>query len=191
MSAAIVAQAGAGLFQFLQGLASSAASSATNASAGTTAAATASNSSTGLPTAGGHHKHGNGVFDKLANALANALQSANGSGGTAADANQTITQALTKIFSNGSLGSTGATGSSGSSDATDSTDSTDDTDPTTSNTGGLPAALVKTLQSFGVTPQQFQSDLGAALKAAQQNGGFNISSLFKSFPTGSVVDALG
>ena len=71
------------------------------------------------------------------------------------------------------------------------TDSTDDTDSTTSNTAGLPSAFVKTLQSFGVTPQQFQSDLGAALKAAQQNGGFNISSLFKSFPTGSVVDALG
>jgi hypothetical protein len=189
MSAAIVAQAGAGLFQFLQGLTSSqSAGSASNASSGATANASAGS----LAVGGHHHKHGSGAFDKLANAITSALQSANSSGGTAADANQTITQALTKIFSNGSLGSTGSTASSaaGSSDTTDSTDSTDDTDAS-SSTGGLPAEFAKTLQSFGVTPQQFQTDLATALKSAQQSGSFDISNLFKSFPTGSVVDAVG
>jgi hypothetical protein len=186
MSAAIVAQAGAGLFQFLQGLTASQPSAASNASSGATA-----NVSSGTTAAGGHHhKHGSGVFDKLASAITSALQSANSSGGTAADANQTITQALTKIFTNGSLGSTGATDST-SADATDSTDASDDTDATGSSTTGLPQEFLKALQSFGVTPQQFQSDLSSALKSAQQSGGFDISKLFKSFPTGSVVDAVG
>jgi len=195
MSAAIVAQAGAGLFQFLQGLSSSPASSASNSSAGTTAAATASNTSSGSASVGGHHhKHGSGAFDKLANAITSALQSSNSSGGTAADANQTITQALTKIFSNGSLGSTGQTDATGtdSSDPTDAASDTDETNGTTSSsTPGLPAAFVKTLQSFGVTPQQFQTDLNSALQTAQKSGSFDVSSLFKSFPTGSVVDTLG
>jgi hypothetical protein len=186
MSAAIVAQAGAGLFQLLQGLTASKSASTSNASTGTT-----SNASSGsLGVGGHHHKHGSGAFDKLASALTSALQSATGSGGTAADANQTITEALTKIFKNGSLGSIGGTDST-SADTADATDATDDTDSTASGTSGLPADFLKTLQSFGVTPQQFQSDLSSALKSAQQSGSFDISSLFKSFPTGSVVDAIG
>ena len=190
MSAAIVAQAGAGLFQFLQELTSSKSASASNSSnASNATAGTSANGSTGLLSTGGHHhKHGGGALEKLANALTSALQSANSSSGsTAADANQTITQALTKIFQNGSLTQTGATDSATS----DPTDQTPDTDGTSSETSGLPDSFLQTLKSFGVTPQQFQADLGAALKAAQQNGSFDVSSVFKSFPTGSVVDALG
>jgi hypothetical protein len=190
MSAAIVAQAGAGLFNFLQGLTSTQASSASNASAGTASAANANASSGTLSTGGHHHKHGSSAFDKLANALTSALQSATSSGSTATDANQTITDALTKIFKNGSLGSIGSADTSVTDSATDA-DSTDDTDASTSTTGGLPAEFAKTLASFGVTPQQFQTDLSSALKSAQQSGGFDISKLFKSFPTGSVVDATG
>jgi hypothetical protein len=182
MSAAIVAQAGAGLLQFLQG-AISGASAAANASSG---AQTTSNASSGAVATGGHHKHG-GAFGKLVDAITNALQSASSSSTgstTSSDPNQTIIQALTQIFQNGSLGSTGQTS------GTTETDSTDDAEAS-GNTSGLPDAFVQTLKAFGVTPEQFEGDLTTALKAAQSSGSFDPSILFKSFPPGSAVDTLG
>ena len=184
MSSISSSTAASGISQFLQNLVSSGASSS-NASSGSTTS-----------TSGHHHHHGGG-FQKLADAVTNALQSvasSNGSGGTtASDANQTITQALTKIFQNGSLGSTD---DSDSTDAADSTDSTANNAQqgaagTTSTAAGLPASFAQTLQSFGVTAQQFQTDVTTALKNAQQSGTADLSTAFKSFPTGSFVDALG
>jgi hypothetical protein len=163
-----------GLSQFIQALNPSTAASATsNASSGST---------TGV--SGHHHHHHGGGFAKLADAITSALQAAsNGSGGSVTtDANQTITQALAKIFKNGSLGSPGdADGDNDGSPGADAADSTK----------GLPASFAQTLKSFGVTPQQFQADLAAALKTAEQSGTFDPSSVLKNFPTGSIVDALG
>lgn len=184
MSAAIVAQAGVGLLQFLQG-AVSGASAAANASSG---AQTSSNASGGTFATGGHHKHG-GAFGKLVDAITNALQSASNSssGTTTSDPNQTIIQALTQIFQNGSLSSIGEAEPTSLTAETPSA-----ADPeASSNTSGLPNAFVQTLQSFGVTPEQFEGDLAAALKAAQSSGNFDPSMLFKSFPPGSAVDTLG
>jgi len=180
-------QAGGGLAQFLPSL-SPASSSSSNASSGSTN----STASSFLQKLGQHRKHGGGGFAKLASAVTSALQSAsNGSGGSVAtDANQAITQALTKIFANGSITSPGP----GDADAPASNSTTGNATSggaTTTAAAGLPAEFVKTLQGFGVTPQQFQSDVTAALKTAQQNGGADISSAFKSFPIGSVVDSIG
>jgi hypothetical protein len=55
----------------------------------------------------------------------------------------------------------------------------------------LPDEFVQTLKSFGVTPQQFQSDLASALQAAQKSGSLDLSAIFKNFPTGSAVDTVG
>jgi hypothetical protein len=165
-----------GLSQFIQNLnPSGAASPAQNASSGSTTTGTS-----------GHHHHGGG-FAKIADAITSALQSAaNGSGGsTTTDANQTITQALTKIFQNGSLGSTSAINDD--SDSSQDASEPADTDPTS----GLPASFAQTLKSFGVTAQQFQTDLTNAFKAAQQSGNVDISSVLKNFPPGSIVDAIG
>jgi hypothetical protein len=172
-----------GLSQLFQNLNPSGAASATsNASAGAT---------TGIS---GHHHHkgGGGGFAKLLDSITSALQSAsNASGGSVAtDANQTITQALTKIFQNGSLGSIGDI--DGDNDGSQPANAPPTgTSNTSTPTNGLPAAFVQTLQSFGVTPQQFQADLGSALKAAEQNGKFDPSALFKNFPPGALVDEIG
>src|ERR1700735_1996711 len=142
-----------GLAQFVQNLNPSGAASATsNASSGATTGATA------------HHHHGGG-FAKLADAIESALQSAsNASSGssTSTDPNQTITQALTKIFQNGSLNSTSeADGDTASAQAPETgTNGTNASPPA----GTLPEDFVQTLKSFGVTPQQFQTDLASALQ---------------------------
>lgn len=183
MSSISSASGASGLFQFLQSL------SPANATTSATAAGSASNSSGGAAVSGHHHKHGGGGFEKLANAVTSALQSV-GSGAAASDVNQTITEALTKIFKNGSLSPTGENDPT----ATDPTQQGSDADgtPDTSGTnGGLPAAFVQTLKSFGVTPQQFQTDLAAAMKTAEQSGTLDPSAAFKSFPAGSVVDTVG
>jgi hypothetical protein len=171
---AINSTSGSGLIQYLQGLTGSQSSSS---SAATSTATTA-----GTPKAGKHH-HNSG-FDKLLSAVTSALQSAGGSSTSAAstDPNQTITEALTKIFKNGSVQST----PDSQTDPTSETDSTDGTDDASS-----PDNFLQTLKSFGVTAQQFQSDLTTALKSAQQSGSADLNAAFKSFPTGSIVDTIG
>jgi hypothetical protein len=171
------------LAQFVQNLNPSGAASATsNASSGSTTGATA------------HHHHHGGGFSKLADAIESALQSAsNSSSGssTTTDPNQTITEALTKIFQNGSLNSTN--GAEGDTTAQTPAAGTNGANGNTGTTpaGTLPDEFVQTLKSFGVTPQQFQTDLASALQTAQQSGNFDPSSVLKSFPPGSIVDTLG
>jgi hypothetical protein len=164
-----------GIAQFIQNLnPSGAVPASSNTSSGATTAAT------------GHPHHHGGGFAKLADAIESALQSAsNGSSGsTTTDPNQTITQALTKIFQNGSLDSTSET------DGSNSAAQPSTTGTTSATTGSLPADFVQTLKSFGVTPQQFQADLATALKTAQDSGNFDPTSVLKNFPPGSVVDTL-
>jgi hypothetical protein len=167
-----------GLSQFIQNLNPSGAASST------------SNASSGTLTGHHHHHGGGGGLGKLADAITSALQgAANGSAGsTTTDANQTITQALTKIFQNSSL----TFGNDTDSDTDSSQASTDATGTDSSaSSNGLPAAFVQTLQSFGVTPQQFQTDLKTAMQNATQNGTFDPSSVLKNFPMGSILDELG
>jgi hypothetical protein len=171
-----------GLSQFIQSLNPSGAASGT------------SNSSSGALTGtSSHHHHHGGGFGKLADAVTNALQSAGNasSGSIATDPNQTITEALTKIFQNGSLGSIGSTASDGDGATAASATDPDATTGAAPSASGLPADFVQTLKSFGVTAQQFQTDFTSALKTAQQSGKVDLSNVFKNFPTGSLVDALG
>jgi hypothetical protein len=173
-----------GLAQFVQNLNPSGAASATsNASSGSTTGATA------------HHHHHGGGFGKLADAIESALQSAsNASSGssTTSDPNQTITDALTKIFQNGSLNSTNdADGDTASAQTPANETNTANGTNGSTPTGTLPDDFVQTLKSFGVTPQQFQTDLASALQTAQQSGNFDPSSVLKNFPPGSIVDTLG
>ncbi len=181
MSAAIIAQAGAGLLSFVQGLASG------QGQAADTAAAT--NASTGTTT--GHKHHHGGALDKLVNAISSALQSAGSGGGT--DVNKTITDALTKIFQTGSLGTTGQADTDSDADDSTAASTTGDTTSTANTTNGnqLPDALTQVLKAFGITPQQFQTDLNNAVTAAKSSGQFDPSVLLNNFPTGSVVDTTG
>ncbi len=189
MSSINSTQSGFGLTQFLQNLTAGASTAATNGSTGSTTATVS-----GLLQQLSHHGHhkGGGGFGKLADAVTNALQSAANasSGSVATDANTAITQALTKIFENGSLGATPSSGTT-TPPSNNAVPTTATTTSTTSTDAGLPADFVQTLKSYGVTSQQFLSDLSTALKTAEQNGTVNVGDAFKSFPIGSVVDSVG
>ena len=196
MSSISSTQAGFGLAQLLQNIVAN--TSAANSNSSTESATTTP--STGVS---GHHRPHGGGFAKLADAISNALQSASGnitSGTSTTDPNQTITQALEKIFKNGSLGSTTGTDDDDDSTASPTTTTPASTTLATNNaapaspsstTSSLPASFVQTLQSFGVTAQQFQTDLSNALKNAVQSGSVDVSNVFKSFPIGSAVDSIG
>ena len=159
---------------------------------------------------GVHHHHrghggggGGGGLEKIVQTVQSALSSSTSS---ATDPNQVITNALQQLFgdngegtttdgdnstngeTNALLGTTSGTSSSGTSSATDSTDSTDGdgsvdgTDATSSS-----QTLAQLLQSYGVSPQQFRSDLISALSGS---GGSLNESLFQNFEPGSGVDAI-
>jgi hypothetical protein len=187
MSSITSTQAGQGLAQFLQSLTASQTGSASSSNA-SSSSSTVSSALNSLAQAigGGHHHHSHGTangFSKLAQAVTNVLQSAQSTGSTS-DPNQTIISALEKIFKN--------SGSVGSTYDTDSSDNTGDGDAssTTNDISSAQQSFLQTLQSFGVSPQQFQQDLTTALKDAQ-GGQINLSTAFQSFPTGSLIDAVG
>ena len=185
----ITSTSGAGLSGLLQSITGSNTTNANSSTGSTTSTSTLGD----LLQQVGRHKHGKGShggFDKLANAVTSALQQASngGSGSITTDPNATITNALAQIFKTGSLG--GAPDAEGDS-ATPPSNNAALTSASTTATPGLPDSFVQTLKSFGVTPQQFQSDLAAALKGAQENGGVDTASVFKSFPVGSIVDSIG
>jgi hypothetical protein len=197
MSAISSTQAGQGLAQFLQGLSSSSPASATSASSSTTASALTGASTTAGKTKG-HHHGSSAAFEKLLQTVTTALQSAQSSGSTA-DPNQTIENALEKIFKNGTAGSTAGSSTAGSGTAGSGTAGSGTaaaTAPATTAAGDTSTAdaakqsFLSTLQSFGVTPQQFQQDLATALQ--QANGGTaNPATAFASFPPGSLIDTVG
>ena len=170
---AISSTSGSGLLQYLQGLTGTA-----SQSSGSNSSSSASSALGAITSKTGKHHHNSG-FDKLLSAITSALQSSGSSSSNSTDPNQTITEALSKIFKNGSVQATP------DSDDTASQDSTESTDPAS------PANFLQTLKSFGVTAQQFQKDVTAALQSAQQSGSADLSAAFKSFPTGSIVDAVG
>ena len=183
MSSISSTQAGQGLLQYLQSLPGA---SAANSTASTAPVTSPSASSSAISTAvasgktRGHHHHGDtSGFAKLLQTVTTALQSAQASGSTT-DPNQTIESTLEKIFKNGIAGSTAGT-------STKAAATPAETNATTDSAKQL---FVDTLKSFGVTPEQFQQDLTTAFQQAS-GGQFNPSTAFASFPTGSLIDAVG
>ncbi len=186
---------GNGLFQFLQQLSgnTSASSTPTVASA---AGVTTPTSGQAVSGASHHHKHGGGGFKKIEDAVTSALQSAQSN--SSSDPNQIIEDALAKVLSADPTASNPAT-SANANGVTPAADSDGDTNSSgTSNaasaTSTTPSSakqsFFQTLQSFGVSPQQFHSDFLAAIKDAQ-GGQVDPGTAFQSFPPGVNLDVLG
>lgn len=176
-----ISGAGSNLFQYLQQLSSnSPASTIATAPAGISSDTT---TTSGIPAAGTHHHHGGhgGGMKKLQDAVTSALQSAQQSG-SSSDPNQVIEDAITK-FLKGSMGATGTSTSPGTDP--DATDAAGSNDPANGQ-----SSFAQTLQSFGVTAQQFHDDFLAALKDAQGSQ-MNPTTAFQNFPPGSLIDEIG
>ena len=178
------------LYQFIQSLSGTTASQSTGATSGTAASPT-SNSATqtiaqaaqsiGQALQGGqhHHHHHGGGLQQIQDAVTNALQSAQSNGSTS-DPNKIVEDAISQVLGNNNAAVSSTT--SGTAAAASGTTSTS----AAANT----QAFFQTLQSFGVSPQQFQQDLLSAVKDAQ-NGTVNSSTAFQNFPVGSALDTIG
>jgi len=112
-------------------------------------------------------------FQSLQQSVAGALTSVQGN--TSADPNQVIEQAITNALKQ-------AGGSS-------SSDSDSDSDSNTSTSAGQ--SLSDTLQSYGISPQQFQTDFLSAVQQSQQGQTVDPSTVFSGFPTGLSVNTAG
>jgi hypothetical protein len=144
-------------------------------------------------------------LEKIVQAVENALSSSSSS---STDPNQAITSALQQLFGTGSSGSssssgdasntvsgdtttllnTTGTGSTGGTTPTSSAGSTSSADgDSTTDPASSSQTLGQLLQSYGVSPQQFRSDLITALSGS---GGSLNESLFQNFEPGSGVDAI-
>jgi hypothetical protein len=128
----------------------------------------------------GLHHHGAGAgsggtagsqaqVTSLLDTISKALQSADSS----ADPNQVIEDTVAKLLQNGGT--------------TDSDDITANTVQQASNQISNQPGLVELLKAHGVSPQQFQADLRAAIKDAQQ-GQVNPATALQSFPPGSALN---
>jgi len=130
-----------------------------------------------------HHRHHGGSsaqFQQIQSAVTQALQQA--SSDPNADPNQIIEDAIQKaIQSDPSSSDDPSTASS-----TTSAPSTASTPSTADSSGGI-VGFVQSLQSYGVTPQQFHQDFLNAVKNAQ-NGNVDPAAAFQSFPPGVGVD---
>ena len=184
--AAIAGIGASSLIQFLQGLGSNSAPQTTS-----TANPTAPHRA-----AGPHRRHAQAAFKQIQSAVMSALQAAQAGGssqtagstqaaGTASDPNQIIEDAIAKVLKS-SIAAPGT-----STDGTSTGDSTVGTPTTTtpSATSG-PQTFKSILQSFGVTPEQFQNDFMSAIKDAQA-GQVNPSTAMQSFGAGSLLDVVG
>jgi len=109
------------------------------------------------------------LFQSIQQSVTSALSSAQGN--SAADANQVVQQAISQAIQQSGTGSTSSTGNDGGTDSTQS--------------------FFDTLQSYGISPQQFQSSFLSAVQQAQQGGGIDTSSVFSGFPTGLSVNTAG
>jgi hypothetical protein len=168
--AAIAGIGASALLQFVQGLGSS------------TPAPTATTATPNAPKQGGgaHHRHGQGGLKQIQSAVLGALQSAKTAAGTASaggsisDPDQVIQDAIAKVLKSKIAAPTADAGGTTDVNATDA----------------APQSFEDILQSFGVTPQQFESDFSAAIKGAQ-NGQANSASVFQNFQPGSLLDITG
>jgi hypothetical protein len=186
--AAIAGIGASSLVQFLQGLGSNSAPQTTSTA----------NPSAPHRAAGPHRRHAQAAFKQIQSAVMSALQAAQAGGssqtgastqaaGAASDPNQIIEDAIAKVLKS-SIAAPGA--------SPDGTSTGDSTGTTSGSTTAAPAAtsapqtFKSILQSFGVTPEQFQNDFMSAIKDAQA-GQVNPSTAMQSFGAGSLLDVLG
>jgi hypothetical protein len=186
--AAIAGIGASALVQFLQGLGS-------KSSPQTTSTA---NPNAPHRAAGPHRRHAQAAFKQIQSAVLSALQAAQASGasqtsgstqaaGTATDPNQIIEDAIAKVLKSSIAAPGAAADGTSTGDSTGTTSGS--TTPTTTGTTG-PQTFKSILQSFGVTPEQFQNDFMSAIKDAQA-GQVNPSTALQSFGAGSLLDVLG
>ncbi len=151
----------------------------------------------GAPQVGGHHRHHGGgkQVQQIQDAVTSALQAAQSSGSTS-NPDKVIEDAIAKVFKQAS--SVSSSSSSPSSITPQSAASDPDGDGDTDAAGATDAertssqqAFFKTLQSLGVSPQQFRSDFLAAIQDAQQSGNVDVAAALKSLPKGSTLDEIG
>ena len=181
-----------GLFLGTQNISASDPSTEQQPSSTTSAASIAPATQDGqqTPVSGHHHHHGGGggggMFKKIEQAVTSALQSAQSN--SSADPNQIVQDAIAKAFQadGKAQGQTQAnpTGSDPDGNGDGSANGTGSASGTSSTNGFL-----QTLQSYGISPQQFHADLLAAVQATQAGGQVDPSAAFKNFPPGSLVDA--
>lgn len=174
------------LYQFIQSLSGTTSSQST----GATSSATPSNSATqtiaqaaqsiGQALQGGHHHHHGGALKQIQDAVTNALQSAQSSGSTS-DPNKIVEDAISQVLGNNNA-AVSPTGTDAEGDGSGGSMPT--------SAAAKTQVFFQTLQSFGVSPQQFQQDLLSAVKDAQ-NGTVNSSTAFQNFPLGSALDTIG
>lgn len=176
------------LYQFIQSLSGTTPAQSTGATSGTAASTTTSSAtqtiaqaaqSIGQALQGGHHHHHHGGgLQQIQDAVTNALQSAQSNGSTA-NPNKIVEDAISQVLGNNNAAvsptGTAAAGATAS---------------TSTSAASRTQAFFQTLQSFGVSPQQFQQDLLSAVKDAQ-NGTVNSSTAFQNFPLGSALDTVG
>ena len=181
---------GSSLFTYFQGV------SGTSQAGQTSATGVASQSASGVDAdhdgdsgvqGHGHGHRGHGSFGKVADAVTSALQSAQ----SGSDPNQVIKDAIAKVLGQaGQSSASPTTQTSGSASATQASSSDPDGDGDTQSPGQVDndaskTSFLKTLQSFGVDPQQFRQDFLAALGNA---GGTPSAGSIEPFPPGSLVN---
>jgi hypothetical protein len=142
-----------------------------------------------------HHGGGGGFRAKIESAVSSALQSAKSSGDST-DVNQVIQDAISKVLKDGPGNSPAAGGPSqaagNAANSAPATGTGQDADATSgpsdpSSTSGQTDTFAQLLQQYGVSHDQFRSDLQAAFQNA--NGGApDLSSAFKRFPPGIDLD---
>lgn len=165
------------IYQFIQSLSGNT-STPTSSTAGSTTssvAQTISQAAQGigqaLQNAGGHHHH-HGALKQIQDAVTNALQSAQASGSNS-DPNTIVEDAIAQVLGNNNAA---VSSTSGSNESTSPTINTQN--------------FYQTLQSYGVTPQQFQQDLLSAVKDAQ-TGTVSNGTAFQNFALGGTLNTLG
>ena len=191
MSSLSINGLGNGLASFMQAIGP--ASSTPAKVSPTSASTTTSGAAPGGRRLHGSH-HGSKMFSQIENAVTSALQAAQSGG--ASDPNQVIEDAISKVFRQTSAGGASAVSSAKTSGSPavglDGIGDADDSGATDAGNPSNPAhqAFLSTLRSFGVTPQQFQSDFLSAIKDAQQTGHVDVSSALRSLPPGSALDVI-
>jgi len=165
----------------------------TASSTGPTAPATPA----ATPQVGGHHRrHGGGggkPVQQIQDAVTSALQAAKATGGTS-NPDKVIEDAIAKVFKQTSaISSASSTSSSTGQAAGSDPDSDGDTDAAgaTDTDTASQQAFFQTLQSLGVSPQQFRSDFLGAIQDAQQTGNIDVAAALKSLPKGTTLDTFG
>jgi len=183
-----------GIFQFIQSLSGTSQTPSTSATTSTSTATDPTQSATQAVSGGHHHHHGHsgsGVFKQIQDAVTNALQTAQSSGGSSSDPNQIVESAIAQVLKSNSAATT-ATGSTNAATTAQTSSTDSNADAATEATGGTSslASFFQALQTAGVNPQQFQQDFLNAVKDAQ-GGQVNASTAFQSIPIGSTIDTLG